>query len=388
MCPIDFIVGILQGKEKSIIEKLAIGIVGCGWIVEFAHLPALQKKEDVQIKAVFDINMERAQDISKKFSIEYAFDKFEAFLNCGLDGIIIATPNATHVPYTMEALRRNIGVLCEKPVALKSAEVNEIIKICKEQNVIYVPGFVNRWRMDIQALYSALKEEKLGEIKSIEAGWLRRSGVPRPGTWFTNRKFSGGGVLVDLGSHVMDICLMLLGNRNPQNYELITSICNQEKMKETGAAEWFKSRDNSKYEMDVEDTAIANVKYEDGVTLFVKLSWLAPIDADCTYFRVTGAKGQMHLKTLFGFSTDRLWKEDTLQFNIDGKEEVIQFDMSENKSREAFGEMLSYYCDSLRCRRTEYTNCYDALRTVALIENLYRIEEQDESWVVQALAGD
>lgn len=157
---------------------------------------------------------------------------------------------------------------------------------------------------------------------------------------------------------------------------------------ETGAAEWFKSRDNSKYEMDVEDTAIANVKYEDGVTLFVKLSWLAPIEADCTYFRVTGAKGQMHLKTLFGFSTDRLWKEDTLQFNIDGKEEVIQFDMSENKSREAFGEMLSYYCDSLRCRRTEYTNCYDALRTVALIENLYRIEEQDESWVVQALAGD
>lgn len=252
----------------------------------------------------------------------------------------------------------------------------------REYRIIDAPGHVEFVKN------SALKEEKLGEIKSIEAGWLRRSGVPRPGTWFTNRKFSGGGVLVDLGSHVMDICLMLLGNRNPQNYELITSICNQEKMKETGAAEWFKSRDNSKYEMDVEDTAIANVKYEDGVTLFVKLSWLAPIEADCTYFRVTGAKGQMHLKTLLGFSTDRLWKEDTLQFNIDGKEEVIQFDMSENKSREAFGEMLSYYCDSLRCRRTEYTNCYDALRTVALIENLYRIEEQDESWVVQALAGD
>lgn len=133
--------------------------------------------------------MERvAKDIAEKFSIQYLFDKFNDFLDCGLDGIIIATPNITHVPYTMEALRRGIGVLCEKPVALKSSEVKEIIEIVKEHNVIYVPGFVNRWRVDIQELYSALKEEKLGEIISVNAGWFRKSGMPRPGTWFTNRE--------------------------------------------------------------------------------------------------------------------------------------------------------------------------------------------------------
>jgi predicted dehydrogenase len=383
---IDFILEILRRKGKSIIEKLEIGIVGCGWIVEFVYLPELEKKEEVWIKAVFDTNMERAQDISKKFSIECVFDKFEDFLNCGLDGIIIATPNVTHIPYTLEALRRNIGVLCEKPVALKSVEVDEIIKICTKQNVVYVPGFVNRWRVDIQELYSAFKEEKLGKIESVEAGWLRKSGVPRPGTWFTNRKFSGGGVLVDLGSHIMDICLMLLGDRKPQNYELITSICNQEKIKQKDAAEWFKSSDNSKYEMDVEDTVIADVQYEDGVTLSIKLSWLAPIEADCTYFRVIGTEGWMELKTLFGFSSARLWKEDILQINIAGKEEVIQFDMSENKSVEAFGEMLSYYCNSLRCRNTVSVNCYDALKTVSFIEKLYQEEVRDESRVVQALS--
>lgn len=328
---------------------------------------------------MFDINIESARLISKKFSIQYVFDKFEDFIDCGLDGIIIATPNSTHVSYTMEALQRNVGVLCEKPVALKSSEVEEIIKICKEKNVIYIPGFVNRWREDIQKMYSVLQEGKIGEIKSVSAGWLRKSGIPRPGTWFTNRRFSGGGVLTDLGSHIIDICLMIIGDRKLYDTTLLTSVCDQENIEQKGAAEWFRSNDNnSHYEMDVEKTAIANARYEDGVKLSVKLSWMAPIKADCTYFRVHGIKGDIELKTLFGFSSDRLWKEDSLKICADGKEEVIYFDMSENKSKVAFGKMLSYFCNSLRTGSVLSVNCYDAFKSVALIEKLYNTEIQDE----------
>lgn len=366
-------------KRESKIDKINIGIVGCGWIVEFAHLPALQKIKDVTVKAVFDINIESARLISKKFSIQYVFDKFEDFIDCGLDGIIIATPNSTHVSYTMEALQRNVGVLCEKPVALKSSEVEEIIKICKEKNVIYIPGFVNRWREDIQKMYSVLQEGKIGEIKSVSAGWLRKSGIPRPGTWFTSRRFSGGGVLTDLGSHIIDICLMIIGDRKLYDTTLLTSVCDQENIEQKCAAEWFRSNDNnSHYEMDVEKTAIANARYEDGVKLSVKLSWMAPIKSDCTYFRVHGINGDIELKTLFGFSSDRLWKEDSLKICADGKEEVIYFDMSENKSRVAFGKMLSYFCNSLRTGSVLSVNCYDAFKSVALIEKLYNTEIQDE----------
>lgn len=119
-----------------------------------------------------------------------------------------------------------------------------------------------------------------------------------------------GGVLVDLGSHVLDICLMLLGDRKPKSYELITSNCSEEKIQKTGAAKWFKSSDTSKMDMDVEDIAVVNVQFEERTELLVCLSWLAPIEADGTYFKVVGTRGAMELKTLFGFSKDRMWKED------------------------------------------------------------------------------
>lgn len=369
-------------------DKVTIGIVGCGWIAENAHIPALLNNEKVNVKAVFDTNIERAQTISDRYSIEYAFGDFEDFLDCGFDGIIIASPNDTHVQYTLEALIRKIGVLCEKPVAWKSSEVKEIIRVSKEHNVVYVPGFVNRWRQDIQTMYHTIKEGKLGEIRFVDAGWLRKSGVPRPGTWFTNRECAGGGVLVDLGSHIIDICLMFLGDKKPVNYELKTSICNQNKVKQSGAAGWFSKNDASELEMNVEDTAIVKVLFEDDVTIHTKLSWLASIDSDCTYFKVVGTKGEMELKTLFGFSNERLWKEDILISTIEGVNDVIYLNMTENNSRNAFGEMLSYFCESLLSRKANYTNCYDAQKTVTLIENLYKREIRDESSVKRSLAEE
>lgn len=372
-------------RERLEINKLNIGIVGCGWIVEFAHLPALLKNEGVCVKAVFDTDPDRARYIAEKASAAYVFNKFEDFLDCGLDGIIIATPNATHAPYTLEALRRRIGVLCEKPVALKSSEVDEIIKVCKEKRVVYVPGFVNRSRTDIRKMYSVIRDGKIGDIRLVSAGWLRKNGVPRPGTWFTNRRLSGGGVLVDLGSHVIDICLMLLGNKKLKSAELFTSCFDQTDPDCLGAAEWFKRGGNAQFEIDVEKTAIISAHYEDETDLSVKLSWEAPIEADCTYFRVCGTSGVLELKTLFGFSSDRMWKEDTLKISSDGQEEVLHFDMSVNKATEAFERMISDFCSSLRCGKSLNADCFDALKTVDFIERMYLAEKQDKSKVTSAL---
>jgi len=363
-----------------------IGIIGCGWIAEHAHIPALLKNDKVNMKAVFDTDIERAHNISSEFSIQYAFNKLEDFLDCGLDGVIIATPNFTHVKYSLEALNRGIGVLCEKPVALKASEVEEIIKVAKENHAIYIPGFVNRWRQDIQTIYHAIVDGTLGDIKAIDAGWIRKFGVPRPGTWFTNREFAGGGVLTDLGSHILDICLLFLGDKKLLDYKLITSICNYEKMNQSGAAGWFNSNDTNTFDIDVEDTVIAHVKFENDVNLNVKLSWLAPIDADYTYFKVNGTKGKMELKTLFGFSNERLWKEDTLYCEIDGVEKTVHLDMAENNTRNAFSEMLYYFTNSLLSRKTDFTDSNDALKTVALIEKLYQSEVQDENSVRMSLS--
>lgn len=370
-------------------DTINLGLIGCGWIVEYAHIPAIQKNENVKITALFDTDIQRVYKIGEQFHIEGQYDNFEEFITSGLDGVVIATPNFTHTKYTLEALKRGIAVLCEKPVAMHVDEVEQIIQASKENSAIYVPGFVNRWRQDIQKIYKELSARSIGELRKVEAGWIRKCGVPRPGTWFTNREYSGGGVLTDLGSHIMDICMLWIGDLKSTNFQLYTSICNEEKIKQSGAASWFTREDTHTFEMDVEDTAIAHVSFEQDVILNVKLSWLASVEADCTYFRIIGTEGRIELKTLFGFSNERLWKEDVLRVEKKGvgQEEISEevLDRTGNNSKLAFEEMHKYFIDAIRNQKTDFTNYEDAKRTVHIIEQLYQNEVQDEEEVKKAL---
>lgn len=358
--------------------KVEIGIAGCGWIAGHAHIPALLKNKNVIIKAVFDTCMENALQACKDFSIRNAFFEFQEFLECGLDAVIITSPNHTHVNYTLEAIAHKINVLCEKPVAVKEEEVRKIMQLAEKQGVIYVPGFVNRWRQDIKTMCEWIQSGRLGTIEQVDGGWLRKSGVPRPGSWFTNRDLAGGGVLADLGSHIIDICSMFLGMQKPVDFELITSRCYAQKTKHTGAAGWFQKDETCRYERNVEDSAIAHVTFEDHTSMNVNLSWMAPVCADYTYFKIKGSRGQAMLKTLFGFSNERLYKQDLLQFNIGGVLETVSFSSHENNTKCAFSEMLCYFTNAVIHNKTGFTNSLDALNTVAIIENLYKKEVVDE----------
>lgn len=351
---------------------IKVGIIGCGWISENAHIPSLLKIQEVKITAVYDINSTRAYYISEKFRIDHAYNDIEEFVNSGIEAAVIATPNFTHADYTRKLMNNGIHVLCEKPVALSKKDIREISDMAKANNIIYVPGFVNRWRQDIQRIRSEIALGRVGNILEIQAGWIRKNGVPRPGTWFTNRSMSGGGVLVDLGSHILDICLMLLGNRNIVDQNLKMSLCSLEKLKNGGAANWFLRDDEKHYEIDVEDNAEVTVLFDDSTKMNVRLSWLADTDADYTYFTIIGDRGKLELRTLFGFSNERLWKEDQLIFDNSIQQTKLSLDSKENNSRNAFDRMHEYFIASIQNKKTDFTDCRDAIKTVSLIEKLYK----------------
>lgn len=353
-----------------------IGIIGCGWITEYAHVPALVKESRCRVVSLFDSDYRKVEKLGKKWGIPNTYNDLRHFLNSGVDAVIIATPNAFHVKYTMEALKKGIHVLCEKPVAFHVEEIKQIRQILQAGNVVYVPGFVNRWREDIQKFYQIIREEQVGKIVRMEAGWLRKAGVPRPGTWFTNRELAGGGVLTDLGSHIADICLFCLGNREPVSYKLESAICDDEQIKKTGGADWFLKKDTSLFDMDVEDSIIADVMFKDDVELQMRLSWLAPIEADCTYFKIYGTQGEILLKTLFGFSTQRLWEKDILEITGNGVKTELIFNEESNSARHAFEKMISYFAEAVINRKAGFTDIMDAQRTVSLIENLYMNENR------------
>jgi predicted dehydrogenase len=358
-------------------ECVKIGFIGCGWIVEHAHIPAFMKIENVKITSVFDVDISRAQNLSSLYKIPNAFDNINDFLNSGINAVIIATPNFTHAEYSLSALQHGVHVLCEKPVAINSEDVRNIIKTAERENILFLPGFVNRFRYDILKVREIILAKKIGDIKSIDAGWLRRAGIPRPGTWFTNKVYSGGGVLIDLGSHIVDICLMMLGAKEPASLSLLTSKqCNKA---EDSNAKWFVGNYSGGLDVDVEETADAQIEYDDGILLNLKLSWAAPIEGDCTYFTINGTKGTIKLKTLFGFSNDRLWKEDSLILE-EGKSNVTAIPLNRdlNHSRIAFDDISRYFINAITGQADSYLTCSDALKTVELIEKLYQAEKVND----------
>lgn len=364
------------------VNRVRVGIIGAGWIVQRAHIPSLLEIKHIDLKAIYDTDCDIARNVCMQFGIPNAYENLESFYESGLDAVIIATPNFTHAEYTIKALRAGINVLCEKPVALTSKEINQVFQTAHDNKVIFMPGYVNRWRTDIQSMVKLIQEGKIGRIKEIDAGWLRNCGVPRPGTWFTNKELSGGGVLVDLGSHVIDICQMIIKDKDPISYKLRAESCGSCNDIQENKAQWFTRNVETSLKIDVEQTAFAQIDFTKDVKLNIRLSWNAPIKGDSTYFTIHGDCGTISLRTLFGFSQEYLFDEDCMEVYSDAIYEKYVFDRKKNSSERAFRKMHSYFIDCVRGVYTKRIDVHDVYRTVQIIESLYENEKNEPiDWI-------
>ncbi|MGE5632557.1 MAG: Gfo/Idh/MocA family protein [Caulobacteraceae bacterium] len=354
-------------------KKVRIGIAGCGWIARKAHIPALRKIDNAVLSAVFDINCEQAASAAREYDIPNIYQSFKELVQSDIDAVIICTPNYLHGKHSIMALEYGKHVLCEKPVALSLEEIKNVISVAERNKRLFIPGQVNRFRYDIQKINEIISSGEIGQVASIKAGWLRRSGIPRPGTWFTCKEYSGGGVLVDLGSHIIDICLMFMGDREYCQTELFTVRSNGRSS--ASSALWFKSEEKSVLPINVEEEAEARISFEGNARIDLKLSWCSQIKGDITYFKILGNKGSIKLITLFGFSDDRLYKTDLLRLKSEsGTETEIYLDKSTNSTKNAFEEMEEYFISRVCGNFSGFLTQDDGLRTVALIEELYNNE--------------
>jgi predicted dehydrogenase len=356
-------------------NNVRLGFIGAGWIVEHAHIPAFLNNPHTKIVSIFDPDTSKVQKLSELFNIPGFYNNIDDFFESDIDGVIIASPNFTHAEYSLRAVSRGLHVLCEKPITFSLKEIEAIISEAIRNKVVYFPGFVNRFRHELGIIKNLISDNRIGNIRQIDAGWLRRSGIPRPNTWFTNKSMSGGGVLIDLGSHIIDLCLLLNTSKELDSCLLTTSQLSNT-VSDTGA-KWFNSQYTREFEIDVEDTAFCSMHYRDESRINVKLSWRAPIKADCTYFSIKGTNGEINLKTLFGFSNDRLWPEDSLTIHSPGgKIEHVQVKTPYSKTVNAFETMADNFIESIRT--DTFLKVHDgALETVSTIERLYSVQNED-----------
>ncbi|MCL2410229.1 MAG: Gfo/Idh/MocA family oxidoreductase [Treponema sp.] len=250
-------------------KKLKYGIIGCGGIAEGKFFPAIKALGDVDITAYCDIIQTRAEKANAGYSEGKAkvFTDYRDLLKEDLDAVCVLTPNNSHCEITVAALNRGIHVMCEKPMAMNYAEAKAMLDASVKNKKLLTIGYQNRYRPDSLFLKAECDKGTLGEIYYAKATALRRRAVPTWGVFLDVEK-QGGGPLIDIGTHALDLTLFMMNNYEPV-YAVGTVYHKLNKEKNTGNVwgDW-----NTK-EFTAEDSAFGFVVMKNGATISLESSW-------------------------------------------------------------------------------------------------------------------
>ena len=253
--------------------KVKIGIIGCGGIAKQKHLPALAAFPDkCEMVAFCDIIEERAKEACEKYGAPGAkvyTDYQELLKDPEIDTVHVLTPNVAHSPITVAAFEAGKNVMCEKPMAHTTEAAQAMMDAWKKSGKKFTIGYQNRFRTDSLALHDACERGDLGEIYFAKAHAIRRRAVP---TWgvFPDKSKQGGGPLIDIGTHALDITLWCMDNYEVES--VIGSVF--EKLGHSKLAtedNMFGPWDPETFE--VEDSAFGFVKMKNGATIFLESAW-------------------------------------------------------------------------------------------------------------------
>lgn len=254
-------------------SKLKIGIVGCGGIAKQKHLPSLQACADLcEITAFCDIIVERAEKAKAEYGTSDArvyTDYHQLVLDKGVDVVHVLTPNVSHCPITVAAFKAKKHVMCEKPMAHNSADAKKMMEAWQKSGKQFTIGYQNRFRPEVSALHQSCQEGELGDIYYARAHAVRRRAVP---TWgvFPDKSLQGGGPLIDIGTHALDMTLWMMDNYEVQSVtgSVFHKLGNDPKAPEGNL---FGPWDPKTYE--VEDSAMGFIKMKNGALINLEAAW-------------------------------------------------------------------------------------------------------------------
>ena len=242
-------------------KALRLGVVGLG--MGRGHIRQYQSHAGAQVVAVADLDETRLAAAGEEFGLDKLYnDAEEMFAKAKLDAVSIATPNKFHCPLTVAAVEHGLHVLCEKPMAMTLAEAEQMKAAADKAGLNLMINFSYRFSNMSYALKQQVDAGVVGDIYFGRTVWHRRRGMPGFGGWFGAKALAGGGPLIDLGVHRIDLALWLMGHPEPKSVSGSTyNVIAKERAK------------REKKHFDVEDLACGLVKFHNGATLVVEASW-------------------------------------------------------------------------------------------------------------------
>ncbi|MDW8555523.1 Gfo/Idh/MocA family protein [Staphylococcus xylosus] len=271
-----------------------VGVIGCGGIANGKHLPSLAKISEVSMVAFCDIDKTKAESAARRYGDENATvyeDYIELLKDDAIEVIHVCTPNNTHQEITVAALNASKHVMCEKPMAKTSEEAQLMIDAAVHNNKKLTIGYQNRFRADSQYLRKVTQRGDLGDIYFSKAHAIRRRAVPTWGVFLDEEK-QGGGPLIDIGTHALDLTLWMMDNYEPES---VMGSTFHKLGKQADAANAWGSWDPNKFT--VEDSAFGFIKMKNGATIILESSWaLNSLDVDEAKCSLSGTDGGADMK--------------------------------------------------------------------------------------------
>ena len=253
--------------------KLQVGIIGCGGIANQKHFPALKNNANLaEMVAFCDVVEERAVKAAEEFGTEDAkvyTDYKELLADPEIDVVHICTPNVSHSEIAVAAFEAEKNVYCEKPMSHSPEEAQKMVDAWKKSGKKFTIGYQNRFRAEVQNLHAACEKGELGDIYYGKAHAVRRRAVP---TWgvFPNKALQGGGPLIDIGTHALDITLWCMDN---YDVDTVTGsvFYKMGHLPQATEGNLFGPWDPETYE--VEDSAMGYIKMKNGAAIMLEASW-------------------------------------------------------------------------------------------------------------------
>ncbi|MCU0317328.1 MAG: Gfo/Idh/MocA family oxidoreductase, partial [Fimbriimonadaceae bacterium] len=273
-------------------KKLKIGLIGTGGIARGCHIPGyLSMPDDCEIVAACDIDLELAQKVAKEHGIAKATSDYKEILaDKEIDAVSITTPNKFHMGPTIDALKAGKHVLCEKPLAMNGEECRAMCRTAKDTGKILQVALQNRFTGQARFLKDYIDKGHMGDIYYARATALRRRGVPGWGV-FIDKEKQGGGPLIDIGVHILDLTLHMMGYPKPvaasgKTWDMLG--------KDPSLYNGFGDYDRSKFT--VEDFAVGLIRFDNGAIVVLESSFMANNEGETWSSNIYGTKAGATMK--------------------------------------------------------------------------------------------
>ena len=335
-------------------ERINLGVIGTGWPGQ-QHARVMSEIDGAHLYACADLDQARRTEFEATYQPEKSFGDYRELLQAPeLDAAIVCLPNFLHFPASLAALEAGKHVFCEKPPTMNGAEMKVLQAEANKRGLVYFFGRQFRFTPGMRAAKALIEEGRLGKIYHAKATWVRSRGIPQGiGGWFTEKKRSGGGALIDIGVHALDSAWYLMGTPRPVSV----------------SAQVYRNFEHLVRDpvFDVEDSAYAFIRFDNGAVVHLETSWAGNLPDDIPMGEVFGR--ELNNSIVYGTKGTIRLKPLTLFEDKDGALVTVPIQLPDKT--ESFVLQLRNFIDAIQGRAAAINNAEQAVELMEMLDAIY-----------------